>query len=90
MAKNTETQVLCKVTVICLADGLLVHASLVIQENNTFEERHRRRNPGYCTRFVNLVLITENTSRTFVCVCFFSYFIRFVLSLTSYIALNVL
>jgi len=52
MAKNTETQVLCKVTVICLADGLLVHASLVIQENNTFEERHRRRNPGYCTRFV--------------------------------------
>ena len=64
-------------TVICLADGLLVHASLVIQENNTFEERHRGRNPGYCTRFVNLIRITENTSRVFLCVCFSSYLFHF-------------
>lgn len=75
-------------TVICLADGSLVHASPVIQENNTFEEQHRGRHPGYCTRFMNLIRITENTSRTLLCVRFFSYLIRFVLNSTSYTALN--
>jgi hypothetical protein len=49
---------------------------------NTFEERQRERNPGYCTGFVNLVHITENTSRTFLCVCF--CFISFILNSPSW------